>query len=151
MAGIAMSAMEEMLARIFKQVLPDSFIQLMSQESIDRIRLRISTEWAEVKQQLDTIEANTNALVAQSGAAGYGARIFMEEGLIVDTAKEPEDALRIEAQDIHDDRGDDIGNPLPGWEQFSRPKYSNGSGSDRFNGGGSQPSSHSGRDNSTGG
>jgi hypothetical protein len=136
-----MSAMEQMLVSVLKQVIPESLIDALSQENVLRFQARIASEWGALKTQLDTIEANTNALVAQSGAAGYGARMFMGEGIILDTVKEPEDALRLEAGILgnpDNDGNNSIGNPLPGWEQY-------------YNRGGSRPNSNGSGNHSTGG
>lgn len=89
-----MSAMEQMLESVLKKVLPKHFIDMLSVENIQKVKDQVAEEWLEIKETLKRIDLNTQALLAHSGAAGYGARIFIEqqEGIIDPSSIQPENS-----------------------------------------------------------
>jgi hypothetical protein len=79
-----MSAMEQWAAKLVRDLLPPHFLALLTQENIDRVQTTILTEYQAFKDQLTRIETNTETLLINSGAEGWGARIYRGEGFVED-------------------------------------------------------------------
>lgn len=132
-----MSAMEQWAAKLVRDLLPPHFLALLTQENIDRVQMAILTEYQAFKDQLNRIETNTETLLINSGAEGWGARIYRGEGFVED--KPPLSVLMLREDNTPDDRID-----------YSHRKP-NGTGLPYTYGSGSRASSDGSGDYATGG